>query len=139
MTTRTFLAAATMVAFGAARLLAQADSAGSRLACASGTAGARVSIGADSAQRVSSAMDTTVVLRIDDRTWTRDSLAAGVAFGASGTVGARSAPWRVCTGASANLGRVSASLHGVYGQIHLRIDPSALRALGNPTAAPARR
>ena len=125
------------LATGAQRSAAQSDS--SALACASHESGVRISAGAGTTSRNVVALDTTVVLDIADRTWTRDSLNAGLAFGAAGTTGAQSAPWRICTGASASLGRVTASLQGVHGLIHLRIDPSALRALVNPTAAPTRK
>ena len=124
---------------GARLLHAQSDSTSSALACSSSTQGVRVSVGLKDSTLARSALDTTIVMQITDRTWTRENLHAGVAMGTNGTAGSRSAPWSVCTGASASLGRVTASLHGVYGQIHLRIDPSALRALGNPTAAPTRK
>jgi hypothetical protein len=139
MTTSAAMFVAFIVATAGRPLVAQSDSTSSSLACASRGAGARVSIGAGATARSSSVLDTTIVLRIADRTWTRDSVDAGVALGAAGMAGARSAPWNVCTGATVSLGRVTASLHGVYGQIHLRIDPSALSALANPTAAPTRK
>jgi hypothetical protein len=89
------------------------------------------------------AIDTVITLDITDRTWQRENLAAGVSLGVGGTVGARRAPWHACAGANATLGRVTATLHNVHGQIHLKADPGPLSAVGrssgNTPPAPPRR
>ena len=76
------------------------------------------------------AIDTVITLNITDRTWQRDSVSAGVSLGAAGTAGARRAPWHACAGATVTLGRVTATLHDVHGQIHLKADPAPLDAIG---------
>jgi hypothetical protein len=81
-------------------------------------------------------IDTVITLDITDHTWQRDSLSAGVSLGVAGTAGARRAPWHACAGATATLGRITATLHNVHGQIHLRADPTALDAIGRPAGAP---
>jgi hypothetical protein len=91
-----------------------------------------------------SAIDTVITLDITDRTWTRDSVTAGVAIGAAGAAGARRAPWLACVGASVGLARVTATLRNVHGQIHFRADPSVLERIGSmsgstPPAGPPRR
>ena len=96
------------------------------------------------APRVSAQRDTTYVLAIADRQWSRDSLTAGVELAAGGTAGRQDAAWRARIGASVSLGRVTASLHGVYGRIHLATDPTALQSLERasgvvPPAVPPRR
>lgn len=88
-------------------------------------------------------IDTVITLDIADRSWQRDSLSAGVSLGVAGTAGARHAPWHACAGASATLQRITATLHDVHGQIHLRADPGALAAIGRtpdttPPAPPRR-
>ncbi len=83
------------------------------------------------------AIDTLITLNIGDRTWQRDSVAVGVAYGASGTAGARRLPWRTCVGVGAMLGHVTASLHNVRGQIHFKVDPAALDSIGRPATSPA--
>ena len=88
-------------------------------------------------------LDTIVTLNITDRSWQRDALSAGVSLGVAGRVGARRSPWHACAGATATLGRITASLHGIHGQIHLRADPGALAAIGRtpgstPPAPPRR-
>jgi len=88
------------------------------------------------------AIDTLIRLDIRDRTWQRDSVGVGVAFGASGTAGSRRAPWRTCVGVSALLGHVAADLHNVHARIHFRVDPAALDSIGRTStssAAPPRR
>lgn len=75
-------------------------------------------------------VDTIITLDITDRRWQRDHLSAGVSLGAAGAAGARGAPWHACAGATATLGRVTATLHNVRGRIHLRADAGALRAIG---------
>lgn len=96
------------------------------------------------ADRTRATLDTVITLDITDRSWTRDSVAAGVALGSGGTVGVRRAPWHACVGASVLLGRVTASLHNIHGQIRFRADPGALRSIGlssdsTPPTAPPRR
>lgn len=88
-------------------------------------------------------IDTVITLDIADRTWQRDSLSAGVSLGVAGTAGARHAPWHACAGATATLQRITATLHDVHGQIHLKADPGALAAIGRtpgstPPAPPRR-
>ena len=82
------------------------------------------------------ARDTLITLDIGDRTWQRESVTVGVAFGAAGTAGARHAPWRACIGVSALLGHVTANLHNVRGRIHFRVDPAALDSIGRRSASP---
>jgi hypothetical protein len=88
-------------------------------------------------------LDTVITLNITDRTWQRDSLSAGVSLGAAGIAGRRRAPWHACAGATVTLGRVTATLHNVHGQIRLRADPAALDAIGGSSGstppAPPRR
>lgn len=88
-------------------------------------------------------IDTVITLDIADRSWQRDSLSAGVSLGVAGTAGARHAPWHACAGATATLQRITATLHDVHGQIHLKADPGALAAIGrtpdNTPPAPPRR
>jgi hypothetical protein len=89
-------------------------------------------------------IDTVVTLNIADRAWQRDSLSAGVALGVAGSAGARRAPWHACAGATATFGRITATLHNVHGQIHLKADPGALDSIGGTTGrttppAPPRR
>ena len=104
--------------------------------------GARVGTGTASTPRTG-VLDTVITLNIADRTWQRDSLSAGVSLGAAGQAGAQRGRWHACAGATATLGRITATLHNVRGQIHLRADPAALDAIGRPTAgtppAPPRR
>jgi hypothetical protein len=132
-------------------LAARGDS-GSALACpregttarlADRAAGDSDAAGARSAGAPRGIIDTVVTLDITDRTWQRDSLSAGVSLGMAGTAGARRAPWHACAGATATLGRITATLHNVHGRIHLRADPTALeaigRAAGTPPPAPPRR
>ena len=71
-------------------------------------------------------LDTIITLNITDRTWQRDSLSAGVSLGAAGQAGAQHGRWHACAGATATLGRITATLRNVHGQIHLRADPGAL-------------
>jgi hypothetical protein len=85
----------------------------------------------------SAAIDTLIILDIGDRTWQRDSVNVGVALGASGTAGTRRLLWRTCVGVGAMLGHVTATLHNVRGQIHLKVDPSALDSIGRPATSPA--
>ena len=86
--------------------------------------------------RAFTAIDTIITLNIADRTWQRDSVSVGVAYGASGTAGARSLPWRTCVGVGAMLGHVTTSLHNVRGQIHFKVDPAALDSIGRPVTSP---
>jgi hypothetical protein len=90
-----------------------------------------------------SSIDTVITLDIADRSWQRDSLSAGVSLGVAGTAGARHAPWHACAGATATLQRITATLHDVHGQIHLKADPGALAAIGRTSGstppAPPRR
>ena len=81
----------------------------------------------------SGAIDTVITLDIRDRTWQRDNFTAGVALGVAGTVGTRGAPWHACAGATAAFGRITATLHNVHGQIHLKADPSVLDSIGRTT------
>ncbi len=83
-----------------------------------------------SASRRRAILDTVITLDITDRSWTRDSVTAGVAIGASGTAGARRSSWHACAGASVLLGRVTATLRNVHGLIRFRADPSALQSIG---------
>lgn len=88
-------------------------------------------------------IDTVITLDIADRSWQRDSLSAGVSLGVAGTAGARHAPWHACAGATTTLQRITATLHDVHGQIHLKADPGALAAIGRtpdttPPAPPRR-
>lgn len=151
------LAAVLMAAAFAGTLGAQeaaaADSAPRPLSCGPGTTlrvwtgrGASASDTAGAPARAPSAprtggVDTVITLAIADRTWTRDSLHAGVALGASSMAGARGAPWRACAGATTHLGRVTARLHHVYGTIRLLVSPGALESIGRatPPAGPPRR
>jgi hypothetical protein len=99
--------------------------------------------GADSAKRQglaapvasarSGAIDTVITLDIRDRTWQRDNFTAGVALGVAGSAGTRGAPWHACAGATATFGHVTATLHNVQGQIHLKADPAVLDSIGAPT------
>ncbi|NUR36027.1 MAG: hypothetical protein HOQ30_18695 [Gemmatimonadaceae bacterium] len=81
----------------------------------------------------SGAIDTVITLDIRDRTWQRDNFTAGVALGVAGTAGTRGAPWHACAGATAAFGRITATLHNVHGQIHLKADPSVLDSIGRTT------
>jgi hypothetical protein len=83
--------------------------------------------------RSGGAIDTVITLNIRDRTWQRDTFAAGVALGVAGSAGTRGAPWHACAGATATFGHVAATLHNVQGQIHLKADPAALDAIGGTT------
>jgi hypothetical protein len=89
------------------------------------------------------AIDTVIRLDITDRSWQRENLSAGVSLGVGGTAGARRAPWHACAGATVTLGRVTATLHNVHGQIHLKADPGPLASVGRATGttppAPPRR
>jgi hypothetical protein len=162
-TARGLAIATALVACVAAPALAQRDTStsapataadsGGSLACAARgiTIGASASgPGAGSTSpttaraRAGAALDTVITLAIADRTWTRDSVDAGVSLGLGGTAGARRAPWHACAGVSAHLGTVTAHLHEVRGRIHFRADPSALDSIGRasgstPPAAPPRR
>lgn len=138
------------VAMGALPLMAQTDSAGQSLGCSSSGVTARAWLGgraapaSDTSARGSGwrttqprLLDTTITLRIANETWTRDSLRAGVALGAAGSAAAGSAAsWQACAGAAVLLGRVTATLRGVYGQIHLRFDGRALDSLGHGDTGP---
>ena len=84
-----------------------------------------------------SAIDTLITLDIRDRTWQRDSVRVGVAYGATGNAGARRTSWSTCVGVTALLGRVTASLHNVRGRIHFKVDPAALDSIGRPSLSPA--
>ena len=129
----------------------RADSAGvGRLACPRGgvqsgawVSGVRVGTGTASAPRTSGVLDTVITLNITDRTWQRDSLSAGVSLGAAGQAGAQRGRWHACAGATVTLGHITATLHDVHGQIHLRADAGALDAIGRTTSttppAPPRR
>jgi hypothetical protein len=92
---------------------------------------------------VRGAIDTVIALDITHRTWQRENLSAGVSLGVGGTAGARRAPWHACAGATATLGRVTATLHNVHGRIHLKADAGPLAAVGRATSstppAPPRR
>jgi hypothetical protein len=106
-----------------------ADSSDHRLSCAqSGTTLRAWGPGLPAIGTASSrtGLDTTIVLAIADRSWTRTDVDAGVALGVSGTAGAHASPWRACAGASAHLGTVTARLHQVHGTIRLHADPGAL-------------
>jgi hypothetical protein len=92
---------------------------------------------ASAGARSLAAIDTVITLNVGDRRWQRDSVSVGVAFGASGTAGARGAPWRACVGVSALLGHVTANLHNVRGRIHLKVDPAALDSIGRTATSPA--
>ena len=131
---------------------AAADSSDHRLACAaSGTTLRAWGPGAAATGVASSpraTLDTTIVLAITDRTWTRSDVDAGVALGVAGTAGAHASRWRACAGASAHLGTVTARLRQVHGTIRLHADPGALgsrsRTPGDtssrtPPAVPPRR
>ena len=85
---------------------------------------------------VRGAIDTMITLNITDRTWQRDNLAAGVSLGVGGTAGTGRAPWHACAGANVTFGRVTANLHNVHGQIHLKADPGPLSAIGGSTGSP---
>ena len=87
--------------------------------------------------RSRSAIDTLITLEIHDRTWQRDAVRVGVAYGAAGSAGARRTSWSTCVGVSALLGHVTASLHNVRGRIHFKVDPSALDSIGRTTIPPA--
>jgi hypothetical protein len=126
------------------------SSSASRLTCArSGVeagawvGGVRIGTGAAGAARTSGVLDTVITLNITDRTWQRDSLSAGVALGAAGQAGSQRGRWHTCAGATVTLGRITATLHDVHGQIHLRADAGALDAIGRTTGstppAPPRR
>jgi hypothetical protein len=78
----------------------------------------------------SNVIDRVITLSIDDRTWTRDTVEAGVALGASGVAGTQRAPWHACAGASVSLRRVTATLHNVHGLIRIHADMRALEAIG---------
>jgi hypothetical protein len=159
-----WLSAAVLVVLGAGSVRAQrpdstaprADTAGT-LSCARGAV-LRLSAGttADSAGRAPAAtsganalagrgaIDTVITLNIADRSWQRDNVSAGVALGVGGSAGARRAAWHACAGATATFGRITATLHNVHGQIHLKADPGALDAIGATTGrttppAPPRR
>ena len=105
--------------------------------------GVRIGTGSVSTPRTVGVLDTIITLNITDRTWQRDSLSAGVSLGAAGQAGAQHGRWHACAGATATLGRITATLRNVQGQIHLKADPGALDAIGRPTAstppAPPRR
>jgi hypothetical protein len=105
--------------------------------------GIRMGTGAAARSPASGALDTVITLNITDRTWQRDSLSAGVSLGAAGQAGAQRGRWHACAGATATLGRITATLHNVYGRIHLRADAGALDAIGRTTGsttpAPPRR
>ena len=105
--------------------------------------GARIAAGATTTSPASGVLDTTITLNITDRTWQRDSLSAGVSLGAAGQAGSQRGRWHACAGATATLGRITATLHNVHGQIHLRADAGALDAIGRTTGstppAPPRR
>jgi hypothetical protein len=132
----------------------RADTSTNTLACPDEGAMLRLWAGArgDSATRATrpagrtalrSAIDTVITLNITDRTWQRDSLSAGVSLGVAGTAGTGGLPWHACAGATATLGRIAATLHGVHGQIHLKADPGALAEIGRTSGttppAPPRR
>ena len=135
-------------------VLSRADTSANTLACPGEGAMLRFWAGArgDSATRATppaertsprGAIDTVITLNITDRTWQRDSLSAGVSLGVAGTAGARGLPWHACAGATATLGRITATLHNVRGQIHLQADPGALAEIGRTSGttppAPPRR
>jgi hypothetical protein len=105
-----------------------ADSAYARVAADSARAPAASAPSAVSPDKV---FDRVITLAIDDRTWQRDTVQAGVALGASGVAGTRRAPWHACVGASVSLGRVTATLHNVHGLIRIHADLRALEAIGN--------
>jgi hypothetical protein len=75
--------------------------------------------------------DTTVTLAIADRQWQRDDVTVGVHLEYGSAAGSRP-EWHTSVGVSAQLSRVTASLHGVYGIIHLRTDPAAFEAVRAP-------
>ena len=84
-----------------------------------------------------SAIDTLITLDIRDRTWQRDAVRVGVAYGASGVTGTRRPSWSTCVGVTTLLGHVTASLHNVRGRIHFKVDPAALDSIGRTTLPPA--
>jgi hypothetical protein len=105
--------------------------------------GVRIGAGTVTTPRTGGVLDTVITLNITDRTWQRDSLSAGVSLGAAGQAGSQRGRWHACAGATATLGRITATLHNVHGQIHLRADAAALDAIGRTTGstppAPPRR
>jgi hypothetical protein len=105
--------------------------------------GVRVGTGAAATTPARGVLDTVITLNITDRTWQRDSLSAGVSLGAAGQAGSQRGRWHACAGATTTLGRITATLHNVHGQIHLRADAGALDAIGRtagttPPAPPRR-
>jgi hypothetical protein len=151
MTSRTMMLLLLLaVAAPAAGAQSRDTSTAGSLACPRGgvparawVSGVRIGTGAASTPRTSGVLDTVITLNITDRTWQRDSLSAGVSLGAAGQSGAQHGRWHACAGATATFGRITATLHNVHGQIHLRADAGALDAIGRTTGstppAPPRR
>ena len=69
-------------------------------------------------------IDTTLTFNVADRQWSRPSLDAMVAAGASSR--ASSAPWRACVGITVGMQQPTIALRGVRGQLHLKVDLTSL-------------
>lgn len=72
-------------------------------------------------------IDTTIVLAVDRRDWSRDSYRGGVAISTDDL--RRSARYTACAGASVELGRATVALRGVRGIVRLRADFRALEGV----------
>ena len=68
-------------------------------------------------------IDTTLRFDVAERRWTRPSLDAMIAAGASGNA---SAPWRACVGLTLAMQQPTIVLRGVRGEMHLKVDLTAL-------------
>ena len=68
-------------------------------------------------------IDTTLRFDVTERRWSKPSLDAMVAAGASGRA---SAPWRACVGLTLAMQQPTIVLRGVHGQMRLKVDLTAL-------------
>ena len=87
-------------------------------------------------------VDTTLTFNVAERTWTRPSVTAVVLAGASSTGASRAGTgttaagsgtarrgWHVCTGATITGHQPTLVLRGVRGQMHLKVDLTALAGI----------
>ena len=68
-------------------------------------------------------IDTTFRFDVAEKSWTRPSLDAMVAAGASGRT---TPPWHACVGITLAMQQPTIVLRGVRGELHLKVDLTAL-------------
>jgi hypothetical protein len=84
-------------------------------------------------------IDTTLTFDVTNQTWSRSSLTAYVAGGVSGrTRSATTATdprssWHACVGITLGMQQPTIVMHGVHGQLHLKIDLTPLTRIPGAT------